>query len=433
MRGPGYLLRGLGLWRTRPGLMLLGMVPALLVLLLVAGTLVVLLLQVGDLVAWATPFADDWATALRAVVRTGLALLLVVGFLVVASMTFTALALTLGDPFYARIWAETEQMLGGDVPDSGPGFWRSAADGLVLAGTGLLLGVGVLVLGLLPVVGTVVGLVLGVVVSGRLLAAELVSRALEARGLDRAARAEVLGRDRGAVLGFGVVTQLCFLVPLGAVAVMPAAVAGATMLARDLLHLPPRVGQRGPWTALSHTSRHSVSAARTACSAGEAAIDRRWTATTSRVGTGSAAATVVSGGSMRGRPRRGTSAMPSPARTRARWESYSRDSCAICGLRPVPTYIRCSHWRQMVPSGVAIQPSSTRSAGVTRPRPATGWSSRTTTSATSRATTVRSRWSGTCRGTSPQECTTPMSRRPAATVSTVSQGSVSVREKVRSG
>ncbi len=47
MRGPGYLLRGLGLWRTRPGLMLLGMVPALLVLLLVVGGLVVLLLQVG--------------------------------------------------------------------------------------------------------------------------------------------------------------------------------------------------------------------------------------------------------------------------------------------------------------------------------------------------------------------------------------------------
>ncbi len=55
MRGPGYLLRGLGLWRTRPGLMLLGMVPALLVLLLVVGGLVVLLLQVGDLVASGSP------------------------------------------------------------------------------------------------------------------------------------------------------------------------------------------------------------------------------------------------------------------------------------------------------------------------------------------------------------------------------------------
>ncbi len=93
-------------------------------------------------------------------------------------------------------------------------------------------------------VGLVVGLVLGVAVSGRLLAAELVSRALEARGMDRAARAEVLARDRGAVLGFGVATQLCFLVPLGAVAVMPAAVAGATMLARDLLDRPGRAPQR---------------------------------------------------------------------------------------------------------------------------------------------------------------------------------------------
>ena len=36
-------------------------------------------------------------------------------------------------------------------------------------------------------------------------------------------------------LGFGVATQLCFLVPLGAVATMPAAVAGATVLGRELL------------------------------------------------------------------------------------------------------------------------------------------------------------------------------------------------------
>jgi CysZ protein len=35
------------------------------------------------------------------------------------------------------------------------------------------------------------------------------------------------------VLGFGVATQLWFLVPLGGVLVMPAAVAGATILARE--------------------------------------------------------------------------------------------------------------------------------------------------------------------------------------------------------
>lgn len=238
MRGPSYLLRGLALWRERPRLMLLGMLPALLVLVAVLAALVALLVNVSELVAWATPFADDWASALRTVLRVGLALLVVVGFAVVASLTFTAVTLVVGDPFYERIWAETERMLGGDVPDAGPGFWRSARDGAALAGTGLALGVGVFLLGLLPVVGTAVGLVLGVAVSGRLLAAELVSRALEARGMDRLARADVLRRDRSAVLGFGVATQLCFLVPLGAVVVMPAAVAGATMLARDLLARP---------------------------------------------------------------------------------------------------------------------------------------------------------------------------------------------------
>lgn len=246
MRGPAYLLRGLGMWRRRPGLMLLGMVPALLVLAAVLAALVVLLLHVTALVGWATPFADDWTPSIRGLLRVGLSILLVLGFVLVASMTFTALTLVVGDPFYERIWAETERTLGGEVPDAGPPFWRSAADGAVLAVAGLGLGIGVFLLGLLPVVGTVVGLVLGVAVSGRLLAGELVSRALEARGLDRPARAEVLRRDRASVLGFGVATQLCFLVPLGAVAVMPAAVAGATMLARDLLTLPGRVPEDAP-------------------------------------------------------------------------------------------------------------------------------------------------------------------------------------------
>ena len=41
------------------------------------------------------------------------------------------------------------------------------------------------------------------------------------------------------VLGFGIATQLCFLIPLGAVVTMPAAVAGATMLSRELIDRRP--------------------------------------------------------------------------------------------------------------------------------------------------------------------------------------------------
>ena len=45
----------------------------------------------------------------------------------------------------------------------------------------------------------------------------------------------MLGSRRALTLGFGVATWLLFLVPLGAIIVMPAAVAGATMLSRRVV------------------------------------------------------------------------------------------------------------------------------------------------------------------------------------------------------
>jgi len=199
---------------------------------------VALVLYVDDLIAWATPFADDWDDAVRGVFRGALYLLVLAGSAMLAVVTFTGLTLAVGDPFYERIWKEVERSLGGDVPDSGVGWVRGALDGLVLVLLGLATAVGVFLIGLVPLVGTVVGAVLGLVVSGRLLAGELVSRPLEARGMDRAARAALLRRHRGAMLGFGVCVQACFLVPFGAILVMPAAVAGATYLAREALATP---------------------------------------------------------------------------------------------------------------------------------------------------------------------------------------------------
>ncbi|MCM0621910.1 EI24 domain-containing protein [Nocardioides bruguierae] len=236
--GAQHLLGGFGMWRRRPGLMVLGMLPALLVLLVVGALLVTLLLTLGDLVAWATPFADGWADAGRVALRVGLGLVTFVGASVLAVLTFTALTLTVGDPFYERIWRATEEILG-DAPDGdGLGFWASARDAGVLLILGLATGVGLFVLGLVPFLGGVVGTVLGVLVSGWLLGSELLNRPLEARGVDRAARRELLRGHRAAVLGYGVATQVCFLVPFGGVAVMPAAVVGSTTLARDLLGDP---------------------------------------------------------------------------------------------------------------------------------------------------------------------------------------------------
>ncbi|WP_408896102.1 EI24 domain-containing protein [Nocardioides sp. R1-1] len=239
-RGAGFLLRGLRLWRDRPRLMLLGILPALLVAVAVAALLVALLLYADDLIGWATPFADDWNDAVRGLLRGALYLLVLVGGAMLAVVTFTGLTLAVGDPFYEKIWKEVELSLGGDVPDHGVGWLRGALDGIVLVLFGMLTALGVFAVGLLPVVGSVVGAVLGLVVAGRLLAGELVSRPLEARGMDRAARAALMRRHRGAMLGFGVCVQACFLVPLGGILVMPAAVAGATYLAREALESAPR-------------------------------------------------------------------------------------------------------------------------------------------------------------------------------------------------
>ncbi|MBF4161946.1 EI24 domain-containing protein [Nocardioides acrostichi] len=237
--GVRRLADGASSWRTRPRLMVLGLVPALIVLVIVLASFVALLLNLTGLADWLTPFADDWGASMRGVVRVGVALVLLVGFIVIASVTFTGLTLAVGDPFYERIWRATEADLGGPVPDDGPSWWRSVLDACVLMAIGLALTLLVVLLGLLPFVGAVAGAVLGTAISGRLLAGELLSRPLAARGLDRRAQAEVLRRDRGAVLGFGVATQACFLIPLGGIAIMPVAVVGATRLARDLLGEAP--------------------------------------------------------------------------------------------------------------------------------------------------------------------------------------------------
>jgi CysZ protein len=233
--GARFLLRGMRLWRTRPRLMLLGIIPALIVGVLVVAVLVTLVMYADDVIDWATPFADDWNDAVQTAFRALLFVLVLAGAAMLSVVTFTGLTLAVGDPFYEKIWKEVEISLGGDFPDEGVGWLRGIVDGLTLVVLGVGIAVVVFLIGLLPLIGAVVGAALGLVVAGRLLAGELVSRPLEARGMDRAARAALMKDHRRAMLGFGVCVQACFLVPFGGIAVMPAAVAGATYFAREAL------------------------------------------------------------------------------------------------------------------------------------------------------------------------------------------------------
>ncbi|MFE6736325.1 EI24 domain-containing protein [Microbacterium sp. NPDC057650] len=232
--GFGTLLRGFGMWRTHPKLLALGLIPAALAFLVLAALLIPFGLSLGGITSWMTPFADGWDAGWQIALRTALGIVLFVAAAILAGLVFTALALTIGDPFYQRIWRGIEQSLGGEEPTGETGFWTTVGEGVRLVALGILVALLTLVIGLIPVVGGVIASITGVVLSGRLLARELTARAFDARGLDAATRSRLLGASRARVLGFGVATQLCFMIPLGAIITMPAAVAGSTMLARAL-------------------------------------------------------------------------------------------------------------------------------------------------------------------------------------------------------
>lgn len=236
--GIRFLGRGFGYWKRRPALMALGLVPGLIALALLAAVIIPLLLNLGAITAWATPFADGWNPFWRDALRTALSVVAAIAVLVLASVTFTALTLLIGDPFYQRIWRAIETDLGGDVPEGDGGFLVALGESIRLITLGALVALLALAIGFIPLVGAPLAAVTSVLLTGRLLARELTGRALNARDIPSVERSRLFARRRARLLGFGAATQLCFMVPLGAVFIMPTAVAGATVMARDLLTQP---------------------------------------------------------------------------------------------------------------------------------------------------------------------------------------------------
>jgi CysZ protein len=233
--GISTLLRGFGFWRRRPGAMALGLIPAAIVFAILVVLIVLLAVNLDPVTIYLTGFADTWDEGSRNLLRIGFGLALIVGLIVLYAFSFTALTLLIGDWFYERIWKAVEADLGEFTPGPEAGFWRSVGDGVLLVIRAIFTGLLIVLLGLVPLIGTVLAVVVGTFLSGRLVALELTTRPLEARGMTRQQRRAALHPHRARVLGFGVAVHLSFLIPGGAVIVMPAAVAGATVLAKHVL------------------------------------------------------------------------------------------------------------------------------------------------------------------------------------------------------
>lgn len=242
----GMLLlgRGFGYWRRRPGLMALGLLPAAIVGALFLSGLIALGVFLPSITEAMTPFADGWPGLWATIIRVTVGTALFGAAIVLIAVTFTAVTLVVGEPFYDRIWRAVERDHCDADVDASYSVWRSVLDGLLLVVRGVGVAVLAALIALIPVVGGILSAITAVAFTGWLLADELASRALTGRGWDAAARRSVLKRHRARALGFGVATQLCFLIPLGAVATMPAAVAGSTLLAHSLLEADPVAPQR---------------------------------------------------------------------------------------------------------------------------------------------------------------------------------------------
>ena len=247
--GASLLARGLGIVLRNPKLLGLGLVPALIAGALYATALYFFVDHLPQLADAVTGFTDGWRQGWQGVLQILAGIALVGAAVLLGVLTFTAVTLLIGDPFYERISELVEDRFGG-VPDAvETGFWRSLrrslTDSLRLIGMSVLIGIPLFALGFVPVVGQTVVPVLGGAVGGWLLGLELTGVPFQRRGQRLRHRRAVLAGHRPVALGFGVAVFCCFLVPLGAILLMPAAIAGATLLARHALGHPIAVASGG--------------------------------------------------------------------------------------------------------------------------------------------------------------------------------------------
>ncbi|MCH5677110.1 EI24 domain-containing protein [Streptomyces gilvus] len=228
-----------------------GLLPGLITLVLYVAALVFLAVWGEDLVGWSTPFADHWSSPWRGVFRGLLTAVLFALGLLLAVVTFTAVTLLIGQPFYENLSEKVDRDVSpdGTAPESGLPLWRelwiSARDSLRIVVRAALWGVLLFALGFIPFVGQTVIPVIGFLVTGFFLTEELTAVALQRRGVELRARLALLRSRRTLVWGFGTPLAVAFVVPFVAVFLMPGAVAGATLMARELLGEESGEGEPG--------------------------------------------------------------------------------------------------------------------------------------------------------------------------------------------
>jgi CysZ protein len=231
LTGAAYLLRGFGLL-LRPGVRRYVVAPLLVNVVVFASLLYLLWSQFEGLRLYVEGWLPDWLDVLAWVLLP----LLVLLSALVLFFGFSAVGNLLASPFNGFLSQAVERSLGGSQPDTGGDLLdtlreagRDVRSQVRKIGYFVSRGVPLLILFLVPGLNLAAPF-LWLAFSAWMLAVEYGDYAMANHGLGFAEQRQLLARRRLLVMGFGGATSVALLIPGLNLAVIPAAVAGATAL-----------------------------------------------------------------------------------------------------------------------------------------------------------------------------------------------------------
>jgi CysZ protein len=172
---------------------------------------------------------------------------IVAGTLLVVVYGFVSVTSVVGQPFFEKLSHRVDDRMGEVTPGPDWPWWRNAmrgvGEGLRIALVTVPMSLAVVLLGVVPVVGTVLGWTAGALIGGWFIALEFCAIPFERRGLLLRDRRRVLGAHRARTLGFGSMAFVMSVFAPLAVIMMPSAVAGGTLLARWALDADVAAGE----------------------------------------------------------------------------------------------------------------------------------------------------------------------------------------------
>lgn len=250
MRGVGLYWRGFRTWTSDPGLMAIGLLPGLITAWIFAIALIALMWWLDSLATWIADMVVGDGGA-HALVKLAATLGIVAGALLVVVYGFVSVTSVVGQPFFENLSHRVDDRLGVVTPGPEWPWWRNAMRGvgeaLRISLVTVPMSLAVVLLGLIPFVGTVLGWTVGALVGGWFVALEFCAIPFERRGLLLRDRRRILGAYRARTLGFGAMAFVMSAFAPLAVLMMPSAVSGGTLLARWAIDAD--LAARGPGEA----------------------------------------------------------------------------------------------------------------------------------------------------------------------------------------